>query len=299
MMAWPNSADGLVARSIEHLNRNEPSLAESAAHQALALDPANLKALGALGYSLHSQGKHRESEDAYLKMAELEPSQCMHWMNVGTARRLDGRIDEALYAFARAAALGADTADFYYNVALAHIGREDYESAHSLLNKARNLNPDDAEICYRYAFCCYETLRTDEASAALDRWEQLPAVTPELSANAGHLMMKLGDIERAELTVRAAVLQDEADPQAQLTLIQLLERTNRIPEARQLLGQLQAHPAAELLRDEIRVTEAQLAQRESKHDVAIASFKHIIAGCKDEHLRHFQLYPLAKSLDAL
>jgi hypothetical protein len=112
-------------------------------------------------------------------------------------------------------------------------------------------------------------------------------------------MMKLGDIERAEPIVRAAVLQDEADPQAKLTLIQLLERTNRMSEARRLLDQLQAHPAAALLGDEIKVTEAQLAQRESKHEVAIASFKHIIAACKEEHLRHFQLYPLAKSLDAL
>jgi len=69
-------------------------------------------------------------------MTELEPSESMHWMNVGTARRCDDRIDEALYAFAKAAALGADTADFYYNVALAHIGRDDYEAAYSLLKKA-------------------------------------------------------------------------------------------------------------------------------------------------------------------
>ena len=168
MSTRPDSADGLLARSIEHLSRNEPALAEDAARQALLADPHNLDVLKALAYSLHVQAKHRESEDVYIALANLEPSQPLHWMNVGTARRCDDRIDEALYAFARAAALGANTADFYYNVALAHIGRDDYEAARSLLQKALKLAPDDAEVRYRYAFCCYETLRTDEALAALD-----------------------------------------------------------------------------------------------------------------------------------
>ena len=70
--------------------------------------------------------------------------------------------------------------------------------------KARALAPDDAEVRYRYAFCCYETLRTDEALAALEGWEALIAAAPEVSASAGHLMMNLGDIERAEPTVRGA-----------------------------------------------------------------------------------------------
>jgi tetratricopeptide (TPR) repeat protein len=297
--AQPDTADGLIARSIQHLNQHEASQAEIAARRALSIDPLHPKALSALGFALHAQAKYRESEQAYLKMTDVEPAEPMHWMNVGTARRCDDRIDEALYAFAKAAALGADTADFYYNVALAHIGRDDYQAAHSLLEKALKLNPNDAEIRYRYAFCCYETLRTDEALAALDGWEGLPATAPELSANAGHLMMKLGEIDRAEPTVRAAAQQGDADPQARLTLIQLLERTNRTTEARGLLDRLHADPAAALLGNEIKVTEAQLAQRESKHDVAIALFKDIVAACKEAHLRHFQLYPLARSLDAL
>jgi tetratricopeptide (TPR) repeat protein len=298
MMTRPDPANGLLARSIEHLSRNEPAQAEDAARQALASDPHNLDVLKALAYSLHVQAKHRESEQVYVALANLEPSQPLHWMNVGTARRCDDRIDEALYAFARAAALGANTADFYYNVALAHIGRDDYEAAKSLLQKALTLAPDDAEVRYRYAFCCYETLRTDEALAALDGWEAL-AAAPDISASAGHLLMKLGEIGRAEPTVRKAALQGEDDPRATLTLIQLLERTNRLAEARSLFEALRAQSAATSLGSDFKITEAQLAQRESQHHTAVALFSDIVAECKQPHLRHFQQFPLARSLDAL
>jgi Flp pilus assembly protein TadD len=287
-----------LARSIEHLRRNEPAQAEAVARQALAADPRNLDVLNALAYSLHVQAKHRESEKVYFALAELEPSQPLHWMNVGTARRCDDRIDEALFAFARAAALGADNADFYYNVALAHISRDDYEAARSLLQKARALAPDDAEIRYRYAYCCYETLRTEEALAALEQWESLTAA-PDVAASAGHLMMKLGEIDRAEPTVRRAAQQDDADPRATLTLIQLLERTNRIAEARALFEQLRAQAAASSLGSDLKMTEAQLAQRESRHESAIELFRGLAAECKQPHLKLFQLFPLARSLDAV
>jgi Flp pilus assembly protein TadD len=178
------NTDALIEQSIERLNQNDSVQAEVFARQYLATDPLNTRALSALGLALHSQGKYRESERAYLKMTELEPAESMHWMNVGTARRCDDRIDEALYAFAKAAALGADTADFYYNVALAHIGRDNYEAAYSLLHKALAQRPDDAEIRFRYAFCCYETMRTEEARTALDGWELLPAATSEVAATS-------------------------------------------------------------------------------------------------------------------
>jgi Flp pilus assembly protein TadD len=299
MAQGPTNPEGLIATSIEHLNRNEPLQAERAVRQALASDPVNLQALGALGLALHVQAKHRESEQVYLRMTVLEPSEPMHWMNVGTARRCDDRIDDALYAFAKAAALGADSADLYYNVALAHIGREDYESARTLLEKACKLDANDAEIRYRYALCCYETLRAEEALAALDRFEQLPSAAPEITAGAGHLLMLLGDIARAEPLVRGAALQGVGNPGARLTLVQLLERTNRTAEARGLLDQLRKDPAAAHLVAEIRVMEAKLAQRESRHESAVALLKEVAAEQKKIYLRHSQLYPLAQSLDAL
>jgi Flp pilus assembly protein TadD len=178
-----DDAKHLTDQAIELLGEGRNADAERRVRDALRMDSSNGKALSTLAFALHAQGKHAESEAVYLRMTELEPQQAMHWMNVGTARRCDGRIDEALYAFARAATLGAASADFYYNVGLAHIARDDYESARAVLEKALRLNPEDAEIRYRYAFCCYETLRTDEALAVLEGWEQQMDISSEVSAD--------------------------------------------------------------------------------------------------------------------
>src|SRR5271165_3996239 len=290
--------DQLIDQAVALLGEGQALAAEAPAREAVRASPKNLKALSTLAYALHAQAKHAESEAVYLKIAELEPGEPMHWMNVGTARRCDGRIDEALYAFARAAALGAVSADFYYNVGLAHIARDDFESARAVLETAMRKDPADAEIRYRYAFCCYETLRTDEALAALEGWEQQTELPPEVSASAGHLLMKLGQPERAEPAVRRAAAAG-TDPQARLTLIQVLERTNRITEARQLLDDLLSDPAAATMDAELSLMQAQLSHREGRHELAVQLFQRAVDACRELHNQHFQLFPLAKSLDAL
>lgn len=293
-----HDAKQLTELAVELLAAGDTAAAESRAREALGLDPSQRKALSVLAYALHTQGRHAESEKVYLRISELEPQQPLHWMNVGTARRCDGRIDEALYAFARAAALGAAGADFYYNVGLTHIARDDFESARAVLETALRLNPEDAEVRFRFALCCYETLRTDEALAALEGWEADAQVSPEVAASAGHLLMKLGQAERAEPAVRHAAAAS-ADPQARLTLIQLLERTNRTEEARRLLDQLLADPLSSRLGSELLLMQAALAQREGGHALAAELLQQAVDDCRELPNKHFQQYPLAKSLDAL
>jgi Flp pilus assembly protein TadD len=105
-------------------------------------------------------------------------------MNLGTARRGAKQYDAALAAYARAATLGASGPDFAFNVALTHIERGDLDAARSMLAGAREQDPFDGEICFHYAQVCYETLRLDEASAALAQWHTLQ--TPRHHADREH-----------------------------------------------------------------------------------------------------------------
>jgi Flp pilus assembly protein TadD len=265
----------------------------------LALDPSHIEALGALGFLLHSARQFDESAEVFAKLTELQPAEPAYWMNLGTARRCSGRWDDALAAYAGAAQRGADSADFYYNVGLTHIDRNDFEAGRVVLSQAVALAPGDAEIRYRYALCCYERLRTDEALAALDDWETLSGLNPEIIANIGLMLMKLGAAERAEPAIRQAVAGADSDPQPLLTLLQLLERTNRLDEAARLLPQLVANPQAHTLGPELPLIRAQLAQRASDHETARALFAELLRDCKEKHLEHLLQFPLAKSLDAL
>ena len=283
----------------EAFGRNDTRTAIDLCGQALAVDPANVQVLGLLGFFLHSARQFAESAQVFARLSVLQPAEPAYWMNLGTALRCDGRLEEALGAYAKAADRGANSADFFYNVGLTHIDRNDFESGRLVLGQAVGLAPDDAEIRYRYALCCYERLRTDEALAALDRWETFSGLNPEIIANIGLLLMKLGAAELAEPAVRRAAAAADGDPQPLLTLIQLLERTNRLEEANRLLPQLIANPASPSLGSEVPLLRAQLAQRASDHETARQLFEDLLRGCKESYLTHLLQFPLAKSLDAL
>jgi tetratricopeptide (TPR) repeat protein len=299
MNATSADSTALIQAAYDAIARRDLRLAEDACRQALAIDPLHIDALAVLGFLLHSAGRFAESEDVFSKLIELQPAEPSHWMNLGTARRCARRLDEALLAFAGASSRGADSADFFFNVGLTHIDRKDFESGRIVLAQAVALGPDDAEIRYRYALCCYERLRTEEALTALEYWDNLSGLTPELIANIGLLLMNLGAPDRAEPAVRQAVAEAGSDPQPLLTLIQLLERTNRLDEAVRLLPELIAHPAAHTLGSELTLMRAQLAQRNSQHETARRLFAELLADCKEPHLAHLLQFPLAKSLDAL
>jgi Flp pilus assembly protein TadD len=278
---------------------DEPQAAIALCREALGTEPLRVDALGALGFFLHSERRYDEAAAAFGKLTELKPAEPAYWMNLGTARRCGGRLEEALLAFAHAANRGANSADFFYNVGLTHIDRNDFEAGRIVLAQAVALAPDDAEIRHRYALCCYERIRTDEALAALAHWENLSGLNPEVIANIGLLLMNLGAPERAEPAVRQAVAAAASDARPLLTLIQLLERTNRLDEAAHLLPQLIAHPQAHSLGGELTLIRAQLAQRASDHETACSLFTELLQDCKEPHLTHFLQFPLAKSLDAL
>jgi Flp pilus assembly protein TadD len=283
----------------EAFGRNDLKTAIDLCRQASLAEPANVEVLASLGFFLHSARQYDESAEVFAKLTDLQPAEPSYWMNLGTARRCGGRLEDALAAYAQAAERGANSADFFYNIGLTHIDRNDFEAGRVVLSQALALTPEDAEIRYRYALCCYERMRTDEALAALERWDNLSGLTPEVIANIGLLLMNLGAADLAEPAVRRAVAGADSDPQPLLNLIQLLERTNRLDEAAQLLPQLIADPQASSLGSEVRLIRAKLAQRASDHETARALFTELVQECKQTHMQHLLQFPLAKSLDAL
>jgi Flp pilus assembly protein TadD len=289
----------LVQSAWVALGRNETSRAEALCREALALDPSHIEALGSLGFLLHLARRYAEAEEVFLKLIDLQPAEPEYWSSLGTSLRCGGKLDEALSAYAQAAARGARSGNFFFNVGLTHIDRRDYESGRLVLEQAVGLAPDDAEIRYHYALCCYERLLTDDALTALEHWDNLSGLTPQITADIGLMLMKLGAPEHAETAIRRAVAEAGGEPQPLLTLIQILERTNRLEEAAQRMPQLLANPSAHTLGTELTLMRAQLAQRASDHVTAVALFTELLTDCKELHLAHMLQFPLAKSLDAL
>ncbi|HWK74888.1 MAG TPA: sulfotransferase [Povalibacter sp.] len=295
----PDQARQLLSQAVAQLHANDLSAAESSCRSVLALDPESHDALTVLGAVLLSQQRHVDALPLFEDLVRRRPSEPTHWLNLGTARRGVGSLEEALTAYMRAAQLGFLTADFYFNVGLTHLDRRDYESARSVLKRAVELAPQDALIRFEYVKACYESLQMDEAAAALEGWADFSSLSPEHLADLSHRMMNLGQSQRAEQTLRHLGAVDDLEPRARLTLVQILERTNRLPQAREMLDRLLTDPGAATLGADLLIAQALLAQREQRHEEAVELFRRALEQIPQLQDRHYALFPLAKSLDAL
>jgi Flp pilus assembly protein TadD len=245
------------------------------------------------------QYRYAEAEAVFEQLLQLRPDEPAYWMNLGAARRGTGRHEESLAAYARAAALGESSVDFYYQVGMTHMARSDLQSAKALLARGLELAPEDMDIRLRYAECCYQATDHDDALRALEAWPTAEETPARVAPAVGSLLMNLGQPQRAEATVRKALAEEPDNPVAKLTLIQLLERTNRIDEAAALLGELLADPRSERLGVDLRIAKAIVAQRQSRHELALELLIQLMPDFKRVHERHRVLYPMAVTLDAL
>ncbi|TFH49963.1 MAG: tetratricopeptide repeat protein, partial [Lysobacterales bacterium] len=291
--------DTLVQTATSHYQRGRFDAAVSCCRKALKVRPAHLGALNLLGVSLNAQGQHAKASDIFAELARREPRHVDHWMNLGTALLAQHRHDEALAAYARAGALGEASADFFYNVGLVHLDMGNFEAARRVLHDAVRLAPDDGDICYQYAVCCDETMRHDDAIAALAGWPRMRGLRTDLLAKIGLLLMKLGELRSAGHAVELASRDPRPDAESVLHMIQVQERTNRLAEARAALARLKADPRSSSLGTDLKLVEARLADREGRKQDAHDLYVEVLGSTPEIHLRHNHLFPLAKLLDAL
>jgi tetratricopeptide (TPR) repeat protein len=288
-----------VGQGYALLQQGRAPHAERLARDALVRWPGQPAALNLLAIALQAQGRHVDATPLFEELTRLEPGTAAHWTNLGTTLRAERRLPGALDAYVRAAALGEKSADFHYNVGLLHLDRGDFESARAVLATAHRLAPVDAEIAYQYATACYESTRPIEGMEALAQWTSMRGLTTELVAKIGVMLMNLGDPDGSVAALAQARSDPHPDAAARLQIALGLERTNRIAEARAELDALERLPAERLAEVEVRVLKGKLAQRAGRHDQAVEVFRDLAAGCIEEERRHYHLFPLAKSLDAL
>jgi tetratricopeptide (TPR) repeat protein len=291
--------DMLVKAATSLYQSGQFDAAASCCRKALKVRPAHLGALNLLGVSLNAQGQHARSSEIFAELTRRQPQQVDHWMNLGTALLAQRRHDAALAAYAQAGALGEASADFFYNVGLVHLEMGNFEAARAVLGDAIRLAPDDPDICYQYAVCCDETMHHADAIAALRRWPEMRGLRTDLLAKIALLLMKLGELDRAEGALERAARDPQPDPESLLRMIQVQERTNRLAEARSALARLKADPRSRTLGTDLKVTEARLADREGRHQHAHDLYVEVLADTPELHLRHNHLFPLAKLMDAL
>lgn len=297
-MAILTSDPELLDKAVHHLNSGNFAAAELACRTVLSTVPGQDSANTLLGAVLLFQRRYAEAHAVFADLIDREPEAPSHWINLGTARRGMGEFDGALVAYSKAADLGIKEPDFFFNVGLTHLDRGDYLSARSMLEKAHELNPADAETALRYADACYRSLQNDAAAAALAGWRSLTSLRPNVLSEIARLLINLGLQRDGEEALQAALADPSADAVTLLTGIEIAERTNRLDQAQALMSRLESESHTTAIDEDLLIIRARLAQRTADHATAERFYRQALLANADSAMRHMELFPLAQSLDA-
>jgi tetratricopeptide (TPR) repeat protein len=292
-------ADPLVSEAMRLYGAGDLAAAEAACRSALATRPDDPTAFALLGMVFLAEQRYGEANETFGDLAEREPQEASHWINLGTARRGLRQFDQALSAYARAAALGAQSADFYFNLGVTHLDRGDFESARAVLERARARAPRDADVALRYAQACYRSLQSEAAIAALADWRSFEGTGSAVLAQIGQLLVNLGRQSEGERALEAALADPGADALTLLSGVETFERVNRLDDAQALVARLEGITRSPKVEQDLLMARARLAQRVSDHAAAEQLYRQSLQHTKDEAHPYGQLFHLAHSLDAL
>ena len=290
--------DALSRLAWDDLQKDNVAAAEAKCLRALGIDREHENSLTVLGMVLQAQGRHDDAIRVFNSLTLKHPSTALHWENLGAACRGAKRYDAALAAFARVLALGPGSALMLYNLGLVHAELLDLPSAHDVLSQAHALAPRDAWICTALAKCNYDLGDFQGARHTLERWREFEGLSPAALAEIAYLLTLMGQLSVAQPAIESL---ESLAPlgRAALTQANVLERLNRLPEARSALQRARFGASLPGSDPDLLLAEAVLAQRESKHAEARDLLREALNDTQAFRLRHNLLFPLAVSLDAL
>jgi tetratricopeptide (TPR) repeat protein len=295
-----SSPDALAQLALRDLEQGRIAEAEFKCLRALGAEREHPAALTALGMVLHAQARLDDAIRVFHALTLLQPGKPEHWENLGVTLRAARRYDQALAAYGRALELGAMSASLLYNIGLLNMDRCDYRAAHADLSRAAALAPSDGGVRCALAQCCYEQLRFEEARESLRGWRTFHGLTPDFIAKIAYLLLSMGEVREAEVALKEfpSIL---ASSHGSPTVVRVLERMNRLDEARTALNRLRGaaqfpSPGTDA---DIVLAEATLAQRDGDHRESARLLSAALEHKDDFRRRHHLLFPLAKSLDAL
>ncbi|HEX7129947.1 MAG TPA: sulfotransferase [Rhodanobacteraceae bacterium] len=213
--------------------------AEAMARAHLAVQPEAALASNVLGLSLLNQGRTRESADVFAHMVERWPADASYWNNLGTALRHGGRLDQAHDAFSRALALQPQNPQFLANMGFLQMEWKRIVKAKDYLLRVCEIAPEDFEAriyCAQMCLECGEEQRAREILASWRAWEaRLDGV---LRIELAAMLLRLGHNDEGEALLRRHLDDPEHGAAARARLVLMLERFNRMDEARAQLALL-------------------------------------------------------------
>jgi len=181
--------------------------------------------------ALQEEGRLDEAIGHYERAAALEPDYAPAYNNLGTALRAKGHLDEAVAAFERALIVTPDYADAHYNLANTLMEAHRTGEAADHLQTARRLLPASAAIHNNLGKALADQGRLEEAVAELRQAAALDRASAKARRNLGNVLAARGEFTEALAQLQQAFQLDPADVAVGYDLGTLLLQQERLDAA--------------------------------------------------------------------
>jgi tetratricopeptide (TPR) repeat protein len=296
----PPAADptAVVNLARQDLAAGRIAAAEARCLQVLGAHQHHPGALEVLGEILHAQGRYEDAVRVFNALTLMQPTVAVHWQNLGALLRATRRYEPALQAFERALQLAPVSAGLLYNLGVLQMDRCDYTSAYNALRDAAALAPRDATTRWAFAQCCYDLTRLEEAREVLQGWHEFEGLTLDITVLIVLLLVMMAAVSQADPIVQRLLANPPQQGRTALRFASILERLNRLDEARAILESLEHDPSLENDPERLLMA-AVLADRKGEHDRAYQLLNQALQHQKELVHRHSLLYLLARTCDSL
>ncbi|MFT3789895.1 MAG: sulfotransferase [Rudaea sp.] len=204
--------------------------------------------LSLLGAALMELKRPMDAALVYQDAVQRFPHMALHWSNLGTALRQEGRLTDAVAAYAEALRIEPVNAGYLVNMAFLCMQMDDIVEAEQLFWRAFESDPTNIDARIYGAGVCMDCGDDARAHAMLDDWRDWSGrLNARLAVELGSQLIRMGNSKDGELLLRRYANSPTCGTLARARLIVVLERINKVKEAREILWKL---PRPEMVSDE-------------------------------------------------
>lgn len=267
----PSSGDAagqtLAGEAMALLKAGDVRAARAKSEQGLAQYPRHIALLQSLGLSALQLGDADTAVEALQTCLNEAPDNPGLWEILGGGYEIQNRMDDALEAYAKAIAIETSRASAHQYRGVLLVRMQRFEEGRETLDRALELNENDAVSWLWWATAQYSTLDLDEAERgftkavtlkpdwgqawiflaavladlgrhreAISKYEKGLELAPDDLASLRLFAMTLTELQhekQAEQILKKALNIEAKDSQTLATLASLYERQNRMEEAQE------------------------------------------------------------------
>lgn len=198
-------AEPVIALSRWELDAKQVKEARAHGEKAVALDPTLPDAYRVAAAATLAEKDYAAAEQQLLLATEFDPEDYKSWLDLGEARRLGGRAQEAIPAVETAEKLRPELAEPKVRLGAAYEALDDLAKASSYFAEAAKIEPANLEVATRLGVVEARQGNHLEARKRLEGVVKAQSSNGEAQYWLGSAFQSLGEPEKALEAYRAAV----------------------------------------------------------------------------------------------